>query len=172
MKLTPLDIQQHEFRSIWRGYDPKEVEQFMDLVASEFEDLIRENNLLKEEIIRLTGDLSELKDKEQTLKETMITAQKISEDIRYNAQKEAEIVVSEGQVKAQDIVNSAQLRSMELIEEIKELKRQKIQFEENLRALLNIHHKMLETAGEDENRGTPIEEKLDFIKKKQIKKQA
>jgi cell division initiation protein len=169
MKLTPLDIRQHEFRSSWRGYDVKEVEQFLDLVTGEYEDLIRETNLLKEEIIRLNGHLSELREKEQTLKETMITAQRISEDIKSNARKEAEIIISEGQVKAQEVVNNAQLRSMELIEEIKELKRQKIQFEENLRALINTHQKLLEVAGESEHRGAPIEERLDFIQKKKTK---
>ena len=142
MKISPLDIQQQQFHKKLLGFDPREVEVFLELLKNEF------------------------KEKEQTLKEAMLTAQRILEEIKTNARKEAELIVAESQVRAQELVNSAQLRSMEIMDEIKELKRQKIQFEANLRALLETHLKMIETEKEREEELTAIEEKLRFFAKK------
>ncbi len=166
MKISPLDIQQQQFhKKVW-GLDSREVEIFLELLRSEFEELIKENNDLKDETRKKTLELEGFMDKEQTLKEAMITAQRILEEIKTNARKEAELIVAEAQVKAQELVNSAQLRSLEIMEEIKELKRQKIQFEANLRALLETHLKMIDTDKEREEELTAIEEKLRFFAKK------
>jgi len=165
MKLTPLDIQQQQFKKRLRGFDRKEVEIFLELVRTEFEELIKENNSLKDELRKKQSLLSEFKEREQTLKDAMITAQKITDDIKTNATKESELIVSEAQLRAQEIMNSAQLRASEIMDEIKELKRQKIQFEANLRALLETHLKMLEAEKERAEELTQIEEKLKFFQK-------
>jgi len=166
MKISPLDIQQQQFHKKLIGFDPREVEVFLELLKNEFEEIIKENNDLKDELRKMVAELEDFKEKEQTLKEAMLTAQRILEEIKTNARKEAELIVAESQVKAQELVNSAQLRSMEIMDEIKELKRQKIQFEANLRALLETHLKMIETEKEREEELTAIEEKLRFFAKK------
>lgn len=166
MKISPLDIQQQQFHKRLLGFDPKEVEVFLELLRGEFEELIKETNDLKDEVRKKTADLMDYKEKEQTLKEAMLTAQRILEEIKTNARKEAELIEADAQIRAQEMVNTAQLRSLEIMDEIKELKRQKIQFEANLRALLETHLKMLETEKEREEEITAIEEKLRFFAKK------
>jgi len=96
----------------------------------------------------------------------MITAQKITEDVKTNAIKESEVIVAEARLKAQEILNSGQLRSLELFEEIKELKRQKIQFESNLRANIETHLKMLEAEAKKAEEFDALEEKLEFLQRK------
>lgn len=156
MKLTPMEIIQQHFRRVLRGYDPKEVDAFLEFVKSEMESLLTENGALRNEVKRLQAMLDEFREREKNLNNAIMLAQKIKDDIEKNARKEAEIIISEAKVKAQEIVNSAQLRSMELIEEIKELKRQKIIFEKHLRSLIETHLKLLEA---EEKEG--IEEKLE-----------
>lgn len=166
MKITPLDIQQQQFKIRFRGFDQRDVESFLELVRNEFEELIKENNSLKDELRRKNEQIARYQDNEQTLKETMITAQKITEDVKTNAIKESEVIVAEARLKAQEILNSAQLRSLEIIEEIKELKRQKIQFESKLRADIETHLKMLEAETKKAEEFDALEEKLEFLQKK------
>ena len=101
MRLSPLDIQSQQFRTRIRGYDTREVENFLELVASEFEEMIRENGKLKEKLAKLTSQLDELKQREQTLKDTMMTAQKVTEDMKTVARKEADTILAQAELKAE-----------------------------------------------------------------------
>ncbi|MCL4469458.1 MAG: DivIVA domain-containing protein [Deltaproteobacteria bacterium] len=146
MKLTPLDVQQQQFRKkLVSGYDRREVDTFMELVRNEMEELITENMNVKQQIKDKTESLNEYKDREQTIKETMLTTQQLKDDIHANAVKEAQLIIADAKIKAEEIINGAQGRYMEIINEIKELRRQKIQLEANLKAVLEVHLKMLDT---------------------------
>jgi cell division initiation protein len=79
MKITPLDIQQQQFRVRFRGFDMVEVDNFLDLAANEFEELLRENNRLKEEERQKTEKIQELEGAERELRNALIAAQQICE---------------------------------------------------------------------------------------------
>ena len=81
MEITPLDIQQKKFHLTFRGYDRKEVDEFLDQVRDEMEKLVREVAELAE--FRNTYDerMREFKSREETLKNTMVTTQRLAEDI-------------------------------------------------------------------------------------------
>lgn len=165
MKITPLDIQQQTFRRRIRGYDFREVEEFLNLLRDEFEGQILENQKLKEEQIRLRNLVDDYRSKEEILKSAIITAQKITEDLRANALKEARIVLSEAELKGEDIIREAQVRLGEILNEIKELKRQKLQFETNLRSEIETHLKLLEAAQEQIEKVQAVEEKLRMMQR-------
>jgi cell division initiation protein len=148
MRLTPLDIQQQQFRTALSGFDKKEVDAFLDLLASDVEELIRQNNALREEVKRKDAELEEHKERERTLKETMITATRITEDIKQNARKEAEIVISAAEAQAEQIIQNAHTRLVRIMEDIDELKRQKAQFEASLGSIISAHQKLLEAMTE------------------------
>jgi cell division initiation protein len=144
VKISPLDIQQQQFKGkVFGGLDPEDVDAFLQMVASEMEDLIRENSELKEQARRAAADMEELKEKEVTLRETMLAAQKITEEMKANSQKEATILVSEAELKAEGILADANIKLAELNSRIQELKREKLQFETALKSLLDTHYKML-----------------------------
>jgi cell division initiation protein len=165
MKLTPLDIRQKQFKQNFRGHDPKDVEAFLDLVASEFEELVKENHALKDETTRRQQKIDEYRDREKTLQETMVTAQKIAEDMKQSAKKQSEIVVSEAELQAEKIVQGAHQRLVQLVSDINELKRQRTQFESQVRSVVDSHLKLLETFSQ-----TPAAPKIDdnvaFLAKK------
>ncbi|MEW5850379.1 MAG: DivIVA domain-containing protein [Myxococcota bacterium] len=166
MKITPLDIQQQRFRSVWRGLDRAEVDAFLNLVASEVEALVRENHDLKEELRRARNMLDQFREREQALKETMITAQKITDDIKHAARKDAEIVVGQAELEAEKILQNAHQRLISIIDDIHELKRQRALLRENLRGVLGTHMKLLEVNEEDEADTRNIEEKLKVLSRK------
>ncbi len=145
MKITPLDITQKAFGRAMRGLDRQEVEAFLALVASEFEGLVKEVQALRDDARRKDEEIAELRSRERALQETMITAQKACEEIRESARKEAEITLSEAELQAEKIVQSAHQRYLRVVDDINEVKRQRVQFEANLRSLVEAHAKLLDT---------------------------
>ena len=144
MNISPLDIQQQQFKGkMFGGLDPEDVDAFLQLVAGELEDLIRENTELKEQARRVAADMEELKENEVTLRETMLAAQRITEEMKANSQKEATLLISEAELKADAILADANRKLADLKSEIQDLRREKIQFETALKSLLDTHYKML-----------------------------
>ncbi|MCX8012389.1 MAG: DivIVA domain-containing protein [Desulfobacterota bacterium] len=169
MKITPLDIQQQQFSVRFRGFDTNEVDTFLETVANEFEELIRINRELKEELERKEARILEYQNMEKTLKETLLMAQatseemrkmaqKAAEEIKANAQKEAAFTISRTREQAEKIIVETNLRLAKIQEEINELKRKKIIIKQELRSLLETHLRLLDATPEKESR--EIEEKI------------
>lgn len=159
MKITPLDVGNRRFPRNWRGYDPREVDIFLEMVGQEMEELIQENQFLGEETKRKAGELSELKEKEKLLQDAMITAQRMSEDMKAKMIKEAQVVVAQAELEGEHIIYKAQERVIQLQEEIQELKNDRIRFREELRGIINTYQSLLE-AGEkqsEQNDGQAVE---------------
>lgn len=165
MKITPLDLQQYVFRKKFNGLDAEDVRGFLELVRVEMEELLRENNGLKDELKRTVQRLSEFKEREQMLKDTLLTAQRLTDGMKSQASKEAETVIAGAEVKGQEIIQQAAQRATKLQAEIRELRRQKIQFEENFKSQLISHMKLL---GIDEEKQSDLfEDKVAFLAKKE-----
>lgn len=144
MKITALDIRQKQFRAALRGYDPREVEAFLDLVAGEFEEVVKEIIALREDQRRKQQRLDEYHERERTLQETMVTAQRISGDMKDAAKKEAELILSDAELQAEKIIANANHKLVQIIDDINELKRQRVQFESQVRSVVDSHLKLLE----------------------------
>ncbi|HEX9308763.1 MAG TPA: DivIVA domain-containing protein [Anaeromyxobacter sp.] len=144
MNITPLDITQKQFRKVFRGLDPEEVEAFLALVAVEFEGLVKDVLSLREDNQRKAEEVVEFRGRERVLQETLVAAQKASEEIRESARKEAEITISDAELQGEKIVQAAHARFLRIVDDINELKRQRIQFETNVRTLVESHVKLLE----------------------------
>jgi cell division initiation protein len=144
MSITPIDIQQHQFKTRPLGYEKAGVDRFLELVADDLEGLHKQSQELKEELARTRASLEEMRDRELTLKETLLTTQRITDELKANARKEAEIVIADAKLQAERIVRGAEDRRLQLIGEIQEIKRQKISFETGLRALVEGHMRLLD----------------------------
>jgi cell division initiation protein len=144
MKITPIDIQQQQFKGkMLGGLDPDDVDAFLQTVAAEMENLIRENNDLKEQQARNNREISEMAEKEKELREIMLAAQRVIEEMKLNAQKEASLIVGEAELKAERIVADSERHLGELKARIAEIRQQKVQFEISLKSLLETHARML-----------------------------
>lgn len=144
MKITPLDIQQQQFKGkMVGGLDPHDVDAFLQTVAGEMESLVRENNELKEKQARHNHEMLDMAEKERELRETLLSAQRVIEEMKANAQKEAALIVSEAELKAERIVADAERQLGELKARIEDVRRQKVQFEVSLKSLLDCHARML-----------------------------
>jgi DivIVA domain-containing protein len=119
--MTPLEIQKREFSRRWKGLDPVEVQTYLTDVAEDMEALARENADLETRLRSLEVENEEHRERERILKQTLLSAQQASEDIRAAARKEAELVVREAQDSSEKLTHSALQRSAEIEKAIHEL---------------------------------------------------
>jgi cell division initiation protein len=165
MRLTPLDIQQKQFATRMRGLDPHEVRQFLELCADELEGQVRENIELKEDVRSRDAIVAEARDREKSLHDALVSAQRLAAEMKEQAHKEAEIIVAEAQMDAEKIVQDAHARRSTLLSELSELRSLKVAFESDLRSLAQSHLRLLETFAESE-RHRAQDEKVMLLQKK------
>jgi cell division initiation protein len=158
MKITPLEIKSQEFGKSFRGYDAFEVDSFLDNLASEMEELLRENNLLKEKLKNLEEKLEEYKKIENSFQEMLLTTQKSTEEIKKNAEKEANLVMREAEVKAEKMLEETLHHLSELRREIADLSSLKKSYVLRLKSALKAQQQLLE---ETEKEDIPLT-KLSF----------
>ncbi|HLG20376.1 MAG TPA: DivIVA domain-containing protein [Bdellovibrionota bacterium] len=148
MKLTPLDLVQQKFKKGVRGYEAKEVDAFLELVRTEWEALLRANQSQQDELDRRKKRLEEYQEKERTLQDTLVTAQRLTDGFKQSAKKEADILIGQAELQADKIIHQAHGRLTDIIDEINELKRQRALFESKLRGMLDGHLRLLELQDE------------------------
>ncbi len=148
MKITPLDVDQHQFQRVFRGCDPEEVHSFLDLVSREMEELIRDTAQLKEELRRRDTQLEEFRANEAQLREALVAAGRMTDEIREAARKEAELIRAEAELQAEKIRHSAHDQVVALTDECHQLRRQKARVLSELRSIVDGHQRLLETQEE------------------------
>ena len=170
MRISPIDIQQKQFKSRPFGYEKSGVDQFLEMLAEELERLIGKNQNLQESLDRVNATLGEMREREETLKETLVTTQKITQDLKSAARREVDVLMAEAEIKAERLIHNAEERRGQLVDEIQEIKRQKIDFEVSLRGLLEKHIRMIDlnTVALDapDADARMLEEPLPFVEKK------
>ena len=164
MKLTPLDIQQQQFKIKFRGFDVREVDAFLEQLADDFESLLSNNMSLQDEISRLKLENEGYRQREEAFKRAMLNSQKVLEQMKKNAQKSAELIIADAEVKAEKLLNRAHSRLAQLHEDIAELKRQRIQIEIQVRSILENHTKFLDLGKEDTEVRDEEDAKLKMLK--------
>ncbi len=143
MNITPLDIQQKRFHMGFRGYERVEVDAFLDLVREEMEALLREVTELREFRQVYDDRMQALKEQEETVKNTMITTQKLAEDLKEAARKDASLIVKEAEVRSQQITAEGQRAKVKLESEIHELNRRKYHFLQDIKKVIQMHLEMV-----------------------------
>jgi cell division initiation protein len=154
--MSPLEIQKREFSRKWKGLDPVEVHQFLVDVAEDMEALARENSGLAGRMRSLEQENEEHREREQILKQTLLSAQQASEDIRGAARKEAELVVREGQDSAERLTHSALQRAAEIEKAIHELKMQRTNFRLQLQKMIELFQQVLEFDRDEDDKERPL----------------
>ena len=116
MNVSPLDLRQQRFRTSLRGFDKVEVTSFLAAVADDYEQALRETDRLRQDLMRMEVVLNQHRDNEQNLRATMMTAQKLSDDIKANADAEGRRILTAAEVEAKRVLREAESRSDLLLE--------------------------------------------------------
>lgn len=136
MKFTPLDIQRREFEKAFRGLSEAEVKGFLHEVAGEWEEVLHENQRMRDEIVDLRERLQQYQDQDRIFRETLLHAQKTKEEILEAANREKALLLKEADFKADEIIRDSQQRVTEFETNLRTLKLERARFFQDLDALL------------------------------------
>jgi cell division initiation protein len=144
MKITPIDIAHKNFNKKMFGLDEAEVNDFLQQIANQMEELIHERNALKELVREKEMHLNDHKERDQVLKSTISTASQMADRFRADAEREARLIINDAQQKAEMITRDSRDSLKKAYQEISDLKRMRLQFEANLKALAQAHLTLVE----------------------------
>src|SRR5438874_3971840 len=111
ISITPLDMRQARFTTSMRGFDKNDVTAFLQESAEGFDHALRENERLRMEIVRLEASLNQFRELEGSLKTTLMSAQKIADDMRETAEKEAQRIVRDAESRAERLLRKPRWRT-------------------------------------------------------------
>jgi cell division initiation protein len=144
MRVAPLDLRQHHFKTAMRGFDKTEVVAFLTEAADDYEHALREIDRLRQDLLRVESLLTEHRDREANLRNTLLTAQRLADEIKDAAQNEAKLVVKEAQGRADLLLQKAQVRLEEVERDINEMRLRRRDVEGTLEASIQSLYRALE----------------------------
>ena len=154
--LTPLDIQKQTFARGLKGYNVDEVRGYLHLIAEEVERLVRDADRLSRENAMLREELDDHSQRERILKDTLLSAQKVSEDVKSNARKEAELIVKDAELLSERLIGQAMSRVADLERSIQDLKIERRAARNKLQATLDTIQQLIMLDAEQEANELPI----------------
>jgi len=153
---SPLEIQKREFSRRWNRLYPVEVQTFLTDVAEDMESVARENMNLETRIRALELENDEHRERERILKQTLLSAQQASEDMRTTARKEGELIVREAQGSAERLTHNALQRSADIEKAIAELKVQRANFRLQLQKMIELFQQVLDFDRDEDEKDRPL----------------
>jgi cell division initiation protein len=162
MKISPMDLQRQTFAQRLRGFDPAEVRTYLNIVAEEVAALQRERDGFEQEVQSLRALVDEHHQRETILKNTLLTAQRLSEEIKEVARKQSESVVKEAEIQADRLLELAQSRAQEVERGILDLRAHRSSLRTDVRALITRLTHILDLQEEAE-----VEDNLRFLKRRE-----
>lgn len=144
MSITPIDIQNKEFERAFRGYDIEDVDDFLDHVAKDLEQLLRENLEMKEKIGQLQEKNKNYYKMEETMHNAIVVAQETAEEVKLSARREADLIKREAEREARQVVDEARLRSSRVMAEHEELIKEGQVFKMRFRSFIEAQLAALE----------------------------
>jgi len=151
MRISPLDIRQQQFTvRMFRGFDSHEVDAFLDDVAEDYEAVLKENAILKEQLATLEDRSRGLGERERALQDTLVTTQRLGEEMKAAARREAELHMREAELRGEKLLEEIRSEEAKIKGEIQSLRRTRRQLIEDLRSTLESYYRLMSAEFGDE----------------------
>lgn len=152
MKVSPLDLRQVRFRSALRGFDRAEVLALITEVADDYENALREVERLRQEVVKMEALLKQHREHEHDLRDTLVTAQRMSDDIRASADAQARQIIRDAEGRSDLLLQKTQARLEEVQREIDGMKLKRREVESSLESTISTLRTTLEFVREQDQR--------------------
>ena len=149
MKLSPLLIKKQEFTKSLRGFDPEEVQAFLDKISSDVDSLIQENESLKEEVESLNQRVAEFRSIEKNLQSTLLKAQESSSKAFESSKKQANLMMKEAEIKASQMLENAKQEANDIRNAVVNLREERDLIIARLKSIINSQTHLLESKVKD-----------------------
>src|SRR5258706_2024994 len=156
LKVTPLDLRQPKFKTVMRGYDRDEVAAFLREIADDYESALRENDRLRQDLVRLEASLNQHRELEGSLKATLMSAQKVADDMRETANLESGRIVRDAESRAEILQQKAQARLEDVQREIDSLRLKRREAETAIETTISALRNTLEFVREQDQRDDKV----------------
>src|SRR5919197_4214708 len=145
MRLTPLDIRQQQFTvRMFRGLDPQEVDAFLEDVAEDYEAVLRENALLREQVAVMEERSRGLAERERVLQDTLVTTQKLADEMKEAARRESQIIIREAELRGEKQLEEFRAEEGRIRSDITALRRAQRHLVQDLRGTLERYGRLLD----------------------------
>jgi cell division initiation protein len=144
MRISPMDMRQQRFKAAMRGYDRTDVVAFLTEAADDYEHAMREIDRLRGDLMRMEALLAEHRERENNLRDTLLTANRLSEELKEAAHTEAKLIIREAQGRADVLIQKAQVRLDEMDHDCNELKLRRRDAEGSVEASIQALYRALE----------------------------
>ena len=146
MRISALDIRQQQFTvRMFRGLDPQEVEAFLENVAADYEAVVKENGLLKEQLAALEDRSRNITEHERTLQETLVTTHRLTEEMKQSAKREADMIVRDAELRGEKVTEELRGEEARIKLELQSLRRMRRQLLEEFRATIARYDRLFST---------------------------
>jgi cell division initiation protein len=149
MRITPLDIRKQEFRRVMRGLDPEEVHAFLSTVGDEYESILNDNKALRERLLELDDKVQEYRTLEKTLRDTLLTAERVTVEAKDNARREANLIIKEAQIEAEKALRGIKSEAMRLRQDVQQLRGQRESYLGRMKVIAESLLKFIESVDKD-----------------------
>jgi cell division initiation protein len=149
MRVTPLDIIKKEFSPSRKGLDGIEVRDFLENVRETLDDLLKENQRLREVIKRRDEEISSLKGEESSIKDTLVLARRLTEDLERKARRESDLIVGEARLEAQRILMATADERRNLQGELAQLRAMKAKIISDVQSVLDAHYRLIQEMNQE-----------------------
>lgn len=144
-RITPLDIINKDFEVVRKGYDVDEVATFLDGVRDELEETLKEKKKLEDQLRDKDQEIRRMQENEGQIKDTLVLAKKLSEDLETNSRREADLVLGEARLEAQRVISSSHDEHGRMMQDVHRLKGLRARLLAEIKAVLDTHTAMLES---------------------------
>jgi cell division initiation protein len=156
MRVSPTDIRQQSFTvRLFRGFDPQEVDAFLEDVAEDLEFAIKENTALREQLTAMEERMRAVGEREKILQETLVATQRVTEEMKEAAKREAGLHVREAELQGEKIMESARSEEARILNDVQMLKRTRRQLVEEIRSTLETYQRWLSEFSGESGDATP-----------------
>ena len=152
LAVTPLDLRQAKFNASLRGFDRSEVTTFLLEAADGYDQALRENERLRHDLLRLEASISQYRELETSLKSTLMTAQRVADEMRESAAQEAARIIREAEGRADLLLQKAQARQEDVEREIDAMRMKRREAQSNLESIIAVLHNTMDFISEQEQR--------------------
>ncbi|WP_234567645.1 DivIVA domain-containing protein [Rhodohalobacter sp. 614A] len=170
MKLTALEIKQQQFEKSLRGYDPAEVQSYLNLIASEWEHMVGKIRELETQVDKMNNKLKHYERVEEALHETLQTAKSSAEEKLSGAKKEASIIREKAEMEAEAIIKDANQERREIRQSIIQLIDKREEIIRSIKSYLENTRESLDQFSDDERSLFTVPDQPEFISKKESRK--
>jgi cell division initiation protein len=142
-RILPIDLERAQLRKSFRGYARKEVDTLLSGAADSMQQLLVENDRMRQEIEHLKVEVERVRQLESTIKDTLVLAQRAADDSKEAARREADAAIENARQIAVQERSQSQQQLSELKWELERLRIEKSRFTEEFRAMLERYQREL-----------------------------